>query len=175
MNIFRYLYSFPFLDSNGKVFVDDNCVGPLYEHVFAAAFGASLSFVGLPWKVDILVLDRSFFLSLDWVTLKIFQLSPDLYLFVHWLPISLRVVQTMMLPSIYFIHIAVIRSWWHYQLLPSIYIIHIAVIFRQELVLDNFPLVVLYIKSIISLDLWCVLGVSVWICTKNNLFRFSEG
>lgn len=71
MNIFRYLYSFPFLDSNGKVSVDNNCVGPLYEHVFAAAFGASLSFVGLPWKVDILVLDCSFFLTLDWVTLQI--------------------------------------------------------------------------------------------------------
>ncbi|KAL3334873.1 hypothetical protein AABB24_031210 [Solanum stoloniferum] len=46
-----YKYHFPFLETNGIVTVDDNCVGPLYKHVFPPAFAPSLSFVGLPWKV----------------------------------------------------------------------------------------------------------------------------
>jgi len=33
------------------VSVNDNCVGPLYEHVFPPVLAPSLSFVGLPWKV----------------------------------------------------------------------------------------------------------------------------
>jgi hypothetical protein len=47
----RYLYSLPFLDSNGKVVVEDNHVGPLYQQVFAPALAPTLSFVGLPKKV----------------------------------------------------------------------------------------------------------------------------
>nr|AAK53827.1 Putative dimethylaniline monooxygenase [Oryza sativa] len=35
----------------GKVTVDDNRVGPLYEHVFPPALAPSLSFVGIPVKV----------------------------------------------------------------------------------------------------------------------------
>lgn len=31
--------------------VDDNCVGPLYKHVFPPALAPWLSFIGLPWKV----------------------------------------------------------------------------------------------------------------------------
>lgn len=50
----RYLYSLPFLDSKGKVVVEDNCVGPLYEQVFAPALAPTLSFVGLPKKVGTL-------------------------------------------------------------------------------------------------------------------------
>ncbi|XP_006658218.2 flavin-containing monooxygenase FMO GS-OX-like 9 [Oryza brachyantha] len=46
-----YSYSFPFLETEGKVTVDDNCVGPLYEHVFPPALAPSLSFVGIPAKV----------------------------------------------------------------------------------------------------------------------------
>ncbi|BAF20654.1 flavin-containing monooxygenase FMO GS-OX-like 8 [Oryza sativa Japonica Group] len=46
-----YNYSFPFLDTNGKVTVDDNRVGPLYEHVFPPELAPSLSFVGIPAKV----------------------------------------------------------------------------------------------------------------------------
>ncbi|KAG8100683.1 hypothetical protein GUJ93_ZPchr0013g34132 [Zizania palustris] len=46
-----YIYSFPFLDTEGMVTVDDNRVGPLFEHVFPPAFGPSLSFVGIPAKV----------------------------------------------------------------------------------------------------------------------------
>jgi len=46
-----YLYYFPFLDTQGEVGVDDNCVGPLYEHVFPPSLAPSLAFVGLPWKV----------------------------------------------------------------------------------------------------------------------------
>uniref|UniRef100_A0A0E0F4W5 Flavin-containing monooxygenase n=1 Tax=Oryza meridionalis TaxID=40149 RepID=A0A0E0F4W5_9ORYZ len=46
-----YVYSFPFLDTDGMVTVDDNRVGPLFEHVFPPALAPSLSFVGVPRKV----------------------------------------------------------------------------------------------------------------------------
>lgn len=46
-----YFYHYPFLDTKGEVAVDENCVGPLYEHVFPPSLAPSLSFVGLPWKV----------------------------------------------------------------------------------------------------------------------------
>uniref|UniRef100_J3MI40 Flavin-containing monooxygenase n=1 Tax=Oryza brachyantha TaxID=4533 RepID=J3MI40_ORYBR len=46
-----YNYSFPFLETEGKVTVDDNGVGPLYEHVFPPSLAPSLSFVGIPSKV----------------------------------------------------------------------------------------------------------------------------
>ncbi|KAH9327748.1 hypothetical protein KI387_007926, partial [Taxus chinensis] len=44
-----YSYHFPFLDTKGIVTVNDNRVGPLYEHVFPPFLAPSLSFVGLPW------------------------------------------------------------------------------------------------------------------------------
>ncbi|XP_020539716.1 flavin-containing monooxygenase FMO GS-OX-like 4 isoform X2 [Jatropha curcas] len=47
-----YKYHFPFLETNGIVTVDDNRVGPLYQHVFPPALAPWLSFVGLPWKCD---------------------------------------------------------------------------------------------------------------------------
>ncbi|KAJ1287384.1 hypothetical protein BS78_02G006200 [Paspalum vaginatum] len=43
-----YDYSFPFLDTGGLLTVDDNRVGPLFEHTFPPALAPSLSFVGLP-------------------------------------------------------------------------------------------------------------------------------
>uniref|UniRef100_A0ACD6AMX3 Uncharacterized protein n=1 Tax=Avena sativa TaxID=4498 RepID=A0ACD6AMX3_AVESA len=46
-----YTYSFPFLDTGGAVTVDDNRVGPLFEHVFPPSLAPSLSFVGIPKKV----------------------------------------------------------------------------------------------------------------------------
>eukprot|EP00850_Spirogloea_muscicola_P006626 SM000031S11635 [mRNA] locus=s31:903983:905475:- [translate_table: standard] len=46
-----YLYSLPFLDVHGAVEVADNCVTPVYQHVFPPSFAPTLSFVGLPWKV----------------------------------------------------------------------------------------------------------------------------
>nr|CAB3456305.1 unnamed protein product [Digitaria exilis] len=46
-----YDYSFPFLDTGGLVTVDDNRVGPLFEHTFPPAIAPSLSFVGVPRKV----------------------------------------------------------------------------------------------------------------------------
>lgn len=33
--------------------MDDNCVGPLYKHVFPPQLAPSLSFIGLPWKVSV--------------------------------------------------------------------------------------------------------------------------
>lgn len=45
-----YHYSFPFLDE--FVTVEDNRVGPLYQHIFPPAAAPTLSFVGLPWKVS---------------------------------------------------------------------------------------------------------------------------
>jgi hypothetical protein len=50
----RYSYTFPFLDTKGMVAVDDDRVGPLYEHTFPPALAPSLSFVGIPRKVNIL-------------------------------------------------------------------------------------------------------------------------
>lgn len=46
-----YKYHFPFLHTGGIVNVDDNRVGPLYQHVFPPALAPGLSFVGLPFKV----------------------------------------------------------------------------------------------------------------------------
>ncbi|KAJ4712812.1 Flavin-containing monooxygenase [Melia azedarach] len=47
-----YKYHFPYLETNGVVTVDDNRVGPLYQHVFPPVLAPWLSFVGLPWKVS---------------------------------------------------------------------------------------------------------------------------
>ncbi|RDX60535.1 Flavin-containing monooxygenase FMO GS-OX-like 8, partial [Mucuna pruriens] len=46
-----YNYSFPFLDTKGMVVVDDNRVGPLYEHTFPPSLAPSLSFIGIPRKI----------------------------------------------------------------------------------------------------------------------------
>ncbi|KAL6880330.1 hypothetical protein ACP4OV_011895 [Aristida adscensionis] len=46
-----YDFSFPFLDTGGVVTVDDNRVGPLFEHTFPPALAPSLSFVGVPRMV----------------------------------------------------------------------------------------------------------------------------
>ncbi|KAI4311659.1 hypothetical protein MLD38_036538 [Melastoma candidum] len=51
MHCTGYKYHFPFLETDGIVTVDDNCVGPLYKHVFPPLLAPWLSFVGLPWKV----------------------------------------------------------------------------------------------------------------------------
>ncbi|CAN6877789.1 unnamed protein product [Brassica oleracea] len=45
-----YWYKFPFLESKGRVEVDDNRVGPLFEHTFSP-FLSPLSFVGIPRKL----------------------------------------------------------------------------------------------------------------------------
>ena len=49
---FRYHYHFPFLDLDGLT-VDDNRVGPLYNHVFPPKYAPNLCFIGLPMKVQI--------------------------------------------------------------------------------------------------------------------------
>lgn len=47
-----YLYKFPFLENSVvSVNVDDNCVAPLYKHIFHPSWAPTLSFIGLPWKV----------------------------------------------------------------------------------------------------------------------------
>ncbi|XXG75908.1 hypothetical protein AAC387_Pa08g0375 [Persea americana] len=46
-----YKYDFPFLKVNDIVTVDDNCVGPLYKHIFPPLLAPWLSFIGLPWRV----------------------------------------------------------------------------------------------------------------------------
>ncbi|KAH7687718.1 Flavin monooxygenase FMO protein [Dioscorea alata] len=51
MHCTGYKYHFPFLDTKGIVTVDDNCVGPLYKHIFPPKLAPGLSFIGLPWKV----------------------------------------------------------------------------------------------------------------------------
>ncbi|XP_044476808.1 flavin-containing monooxygenase FMO GS-OX-like 9 [Mangifera indica] len=46
-----YSYAFPYLDTKGIVAVDDDRVGPLYEHTFPPSLAPSLSFVGIPRKL----------------------------------------------------------------------------------------------------------------------------
>ncbi|XP_038895120.1 flavin-containing monooxygenase FMO GS-OX-like 9 isoform X1 [Benincasa hispida] len=46
-----YSYAFPFLDTKGIVVVDDDRVGPLYEHTFPPSLAPSLSFIGIPRKL----------------------------------------------------------------------------------------------------------------------------
>ncbi|KAJ4831256.1 hypothetical protein Tsubulata_014572 [Turnera subulata] len=46
-----YTYTFPFLDTKGIVVVDDDRVGPLFEHTFPPSLAPSLSFVGIPRKL----------------------------------------------------------------------------------------------------------------------------
>ncbi|XP_057421602.1 flavin-containing monooxygenase FMO GS-OX-like 8 [Lotus japonicus] len=46
-----YSYVFPFLDTKGMVVIEDNRVGPLYEHTFPPSLAPSLSFMGIPSKV----------------------------------------------------------------------------------------------------------------------------
>ncbi|KAK9148068.1 hypothetical protein Scep_006825 [Stephania cephalantha] len=46
-----YEFHFPFLDTNNIVRVEDNRVGPLYQHVFPPTLAPWLSFIGLTWKV----------------------------------------------------------------------------------------------------------------------------
>ncbi|KAL1809268.1 hypothetical protein ACET3Z_026258 [Daucus carota] len=48
-----YMFSFPFLRTNGIVTVDDNRVGPLYKHVFSPEIGSRLSFVGIPCNITL--------------------------------------------------------------------------------------------------------------------------
>lgn len=62
----RYSYTFPFLDTKGIVAIDDDRVGPLYEHTFPPSLAPSLSFIGIPRKVtkiDTSCLFSSFFLA----------------------------------------------------------------------------------------------------------------
>ncbi|XP_047093819.1 flavin-containing monooxygenase FMO GS-OX-like 4 [Lolium rigidum] len=51
MHCTGYLYDFPFLGDDSTISVDDNCVDPLYKHVFPIEVAPGLSFIGLPWKV----------------------------------------------------------------------------------------------------------------------------
>ncbi|KAI3922282.1 hypothetical protein MKX01_005971 [Papaver californicum] len=45
-----YKYYFPFLEINNIVTVDDNCVGPLYKHIFPPMLAPRLSFIGIPFR-----------------------------------------------------------------------------------------------------------------------------
>ncbi|KAL6911434.1 hypothetical protein ACP4OV_000239 [Aristida adscensionis] len=56
--------SFPFLDTGGLVTVDDNRVGPLFEHTFPPALAPALSFVGVP---TFAVLPRFYEVQARWV------------------------------------------------------------------------------------------------------------
>ncbi|KAK7405496.1 hypothetical protein VNO78_06847 [Psophocarpus tetragonolobus] len=48
-----YKYSFPYLDTNGIVEVQDHCVGPLYKHIFPPTLAPWLSFIGIPTQEPI--------------------------------------------------------------------------------------------------------------------------
>ncbi|KAF2596397.1 hypothetical protein F2Q68_00007160 [Brassica cretica] len=51
IKVLGYSYKFPFLESKGRVEVDDDRVGPLFEHTFPPSLSPSLSFVGIPRKL----------------------------------------------------------------------------------------------------------------------------
>ncbi|KQJ97746.1 hypothetical protein BRADI_3g32990v3 [Brachypodium distachyon] len=51
MHCTGYLYDFPFLGDDSTITVEDNCVDPLYKHVFPIEVAPDLSFIGLPWKI----------------------------------------------------------------------------------------------------------------------------
>uniref|UniRef100_A0ACD5TIJ2 Uncharacterized protein n=1 Tax=Avena sativa TaxID=4498 RepID=A0ACD5TIJ2_AVESA len=55
MHCTGYLYDFPFLGDDSTISVDDNCVDPLYKHIFPIEVAPDLSFIGLPWKVNLFV------------------------------------------------------------------------------------------------------------------------
>ncbi|CAO1939289.1 unnamed protein product [Urochloa humidicola] len=59
-----YNYRFPFLDTTGHVTVDDNRIGPLYEHTFLPALEPSLSFVSV---AKLVVVPRFFEAQARWV------------------------------------------------------------------------------------------------------------
>ncbi|KAK9148094.1 hypothetical protein Scep_006851 [Stephania cephalantha] len=59
-----YNYHFPFLHTKEIVSIEDNCVGPLYKHVFPPSLAPSLSFVGIPNKV---IIFRMLELQAKWV------------------------------------------------------------------------------------------------------------
>ncbi|XP_074574494.1 flavin-containing monooxygenase FMO GS-OX-like 9 [Curcuma longa] len=59
-----YSYSFPFLDTKGVINVDENRIGPLYEHTFPPSLAPSLSFVGIPQK---LIIFRFFESQARWI------------------------------------------------------------------------------------------------------------
>ncbi|KAL6647209.1 hypothetical protein ACP70R_014646 [Stipagrostis hirtigluma subsp. patula] len=56
--------SFPFLETGGMITVDDNRIGPLFEHTFPPALAPSLSFVGVP---TFAVLPRFYEVQARWV------------------------------------------------------------------------------------------------------------
>lgn len=60
-----YEYSFPFLDEEAVgISVEDNCVRPLYKHVFPPHLAPHISFIGLPFAS---VLFPLFELQSNWV------------------------------------------------------------------------------------------------------------
>ncbi|XP_043715357.1 flavin-containing monooxygenase FMO GS-OX-like 5 isoform X2 [Telopea speciosissima] len=60
-----YKYHFPFLQTRDIVNVDDNCVGPLYKHVFPPLLAPWLSFIGLPWKEEMMEDVKNFYSKLE--------------------------------------------------------------------------------------------------------------
>ncbi|XP_061362203.1 flavin-containing monooxygenase FMO GS-OX-like 4 [Gastrolobium bilobum] len=51
-----YKYHFPFLETNGIVTIEDQCVGPLYKHIFPPALAPWLSFIGVISKEPIFLI-----------------------------------------------------------------------------------------------------------------------
>jgi hypothetical protein len=60
----RYRYHFPYLETNGIVTIEDECVGPLYKHIFPPSLAPWLSFIGIISKV--IGNKFFFFLSMDY-------------------------------------------------------------------------------------------------------------
>ncbi|KAJ0668158.1 putative flavin monooxygenase, FAD/NAD(P)-binding domain superfamily [Helianthus annuus] len=60
-----YKFHFPFLRTNNMLHVDDNCVGPLYKHVFLPQLAPGLAFVGLTFNNGVIF--RLLELQAKWV------------------------------------------------------------------------------------------------------------
>ncbi|KAJ0434176.1 putative flavin monooxygenase, FAD/NAD(P)-binding domain superfamily [Helianthus annuus] len=60
-----YKFHFPFLRTSNMLHVDDNCVGPLYKHVFLPQLAPGLAFVGLTFNNGVIF--RLLELQAKWV------------------------------------------------------------------------------------------------------------
>ncbi|XP_047972661.1 flavin-containing monooxygenase FMO GS-OX-like 7 isoform X1 [Salvia hispanica] len=59
-----FMYSFPFLKTEGIVIVEEGRVGPLYKHIFPPKLGPNLSFLGIPCMT---VATQTIYFQAKWV------------------------------------------------------------------------------------------------------------
>ena len=100
---------------------------------------------------------------------------------LDWDTKSLPYVGMAQLWNVYLPHVCILVlliNEDHYDMIQEQEAVELSInsmeLFCENLVPYDFPLVVLHTKSIISLHLWWMLGGSVWIWMRGNLFQFIE-